>query len=167
MLVPWPELKMLDRAASCRSSLLNFAIVLHSQDHISLYSFSTGSGYNTWHPVIDGKLFTDFPTRSILTGKFAKVPLIVGYVSLSYNTCSQRISISYSATSNETLSGGNDITSALQGFFPSLTTSAASDLISVSVRIHPCTHSFFICIFFCSNTLWQTLPRSPPFNSKQ
>lgn len=43
-------------------------------------SVSTASGYNTWHPVVDGKIFTDFPTKSILGGKFAKVPLIVGYV---------------------------------------------------------------------------------------
>ena len=39
---------------------------------------STASGYNVFRPVIDGKIITDFPTRSILEGKFAKVPLIVG-----------------------------------------------------------------------------------------
>lgn len=41
---------------------------------------STASGYNVFHPVIDDQLFSEFPTQSILEGKFAKVPLIVGCV---------------------------------------------------------------------------------------
>ncbi|KDR78646.1 hypothetical protein GALMADRAFT_64536 [Galerina marginata CBS 339.88] len=62
----------------------------------------TASGYNVFHPVIDGKTIADFPTKLIQAGKFAKVPLIVG------------------ATTNETLSGGSDIPTALKSFFPSL-----------------------------------------------
>ncbi|GJE86320.1 alpha/beta-hydrolase [Phanerochaete sordida] len=59
--------------------------------------------YNAFHPVFDGKIIPVRPTPSILSGRFAKVPLIVG------------------ATSNETLSGGDDISSALKAFFPGLT----------------------------------------------
>ena len=44
--------------------------------------FSTASGYNSFPPVLDGKILSDFPTRSILSGDFAKVPLIVGYACL-------------------------------------------------------------------------------------
>ncbi|KAH9481822.1 Acetylcholinesterase [Psilocybe cubensis] len=71
----------------------------------------TASGYNTFHPVIDGKTLTDFPTKSILAGNFAKVPLIVG------------------ATTNETLSGGSSVSGALKGFFPSITDSDVNALL--------------------------------------
>ncbi|KAI0327529.1 alpha/beta-hydrolase [Cubamyces sp. BRFM 1775] len=67
----------------------------------AMYNF-TGA-YNGFHPVLDGKLFTEIPTLSILKGNFADVPVIVG------------------STSNETLSGGSNITSALKTFFPGLT----------------------------------------------
>ncbi|KAI9056446.1 alpha/beta-hydrolase [Trametes sanguinea] len=67
----------------------------------AMYNF-TGA-YNAFHPVLDGKLFTGLPTDSILNGNFADVPVIVG------------------STSNETLSGGSNITSALKSFFPGLT----------------------------------------------
>ncbi|KZT22314.1 alpha/beta-hydrolase [Neolentinus lepideus HHB14362 ss-1] len=66
------------------------------------YNF-TGSLYNAFHPIIDGKIILDYPTRSVLRGEFKQVPLIVG------------------ATSNETLSGGSDILTALTTYFPSLT----------------------------------------------
>ncbi|KAI0357004.1 alpha/beta-hydrolase [Trametes cingulata] len=67
----------------------------------AMYNF-TGA-YNSFHPVIDGKILTEIPSLSILKGNFADVPVIVG------------------STSNETLSGGANITSALQAFFPGLT----------------------------------------------
>ncbi|PIL29185.1 hypothetical protein GSI_09234 [Ganoderma sinense ZZ0214-1] len=66
-----------------------------------MYNF-TGA-YNSFHPVLDGKLFTETPTISILSGNFANVPVIVG------------------STSNETLSGGSNITQALKAYFPGLT----------------------------------------------
>ncbi|KAF9550176.1 alpha/beta-hydrolase [Agrocybe pediades] len=72
----------------------------------------TASGYKVFHPVIDGHLFTEFPTQSILAGKFANVPLIVG------------------ATTNETLSGGTDIGAALKSFFPSITDQDVSALVA-------------------------------------
>lgn len=58
--------------------------------------------YNAFHPVFDGKIIPLRPTPSILSGRFAKVPLIVG------------------ATSNETLSGGSDLDTPLKAFFPAL-----------------------------------------------
>ncbi|KNZ73381.1 Acetylcholinesterase [Termitomyces sp. J132] len=76
-----------------------------AQDAGSSSAF-TGSPYKTFHPVLDGKIFTEFPTQSITSGKFASVPLIVGS----------------SATTNETLTGGNTIAAALISYCPLLTT---------------------------------------------
>ncbi|KAI0634113.1 alpha/beta-hydrolase [Trametes polyzona] len=67
----------------------------------AMYNF-TGL-YNGFRPVLDGKLLTEAPTVSILKGRFADVPVIVG------------------ATSNETLSAGSNITAALKSYFPGLT----------------------------------------------
>ena len=39
--------------------------------------------YHAFRPVLDGQLFTDTPTRLIKKGDFRKVPLIVGFVSIS------------------------------------------------------------------------------------
>ncbi|KAF8903688.1 alpha/beta-hydrolase [Gymnopilus junonius] len=80
---------------------------------VAYYDASIGSGYNLFHPVIDGKVLTDFPTKSILAGKFAKVPLIVG------------------ATTNETLSGGDDIDAAMKTYFPSITDADISALLDL------------------------------------
>ncbi|KAG6915818.1 hypothetical protein DXG01_009692 [Tephrocybe rancida] len=63
----------------------------------------TGSLYNRFSPVLDGKTFVDFPTRLIISGKFRSVPLIVG------------------ATTNETLAEGSIINTALKLFSPSIT----------------------------------------------
>ncbi|KAE9401291.1 alpha/beta-hydrolase [Gymnopus androsaceus JB14] len=59
--------------------------------------------YNTFHPVVDGTIITDYPSKLILAGQFAKVPLIVG------------------STSNETVIGGPNITAALKTAYPQLT----------------------------------------------
>ncbi|KAG1737486.1 Alpha/Beta hydrolase protein [Suillus paluster] len=59
--------------------------------------------YDSFHPVLDGVLITGHPTRMFQYGEFVHVPLIVG------------------STSNETLSGGANISLALKEFFPSLT----------------------------------------------
>ncbi|KAI0753315.1 alpha/beta-hydrolase [Daedaleopsis nitida] len=66
-----------------------------------MYNF-TGP-YKSFHPVIDKRLFTAYPSISILKGNFADVPVIVG------------------STSNETLSSGSNITAALKQYFPQLT----------------------------------------------
>jgi len=72
-----------------------------AQDAASTSAFNA-SGYKLFHPVIDGKLLTDFPTKSILAGNFAKVPLIVG------------------ATTNETLVAGDEISAGLRAYFPAI-----------------------------------------------
>ncbi|TEB21206.1 EstA protein [Coprinellus micaceus] len=66
--------------------------------------------YAAFHPVIDGNVITDYPTRLISQGKFARVPLIIG------------------ATTNETLSGGSSVAVALKRFFPSITDDNLSEL---------------------------------------
>ncbi|RPD61550.1 alpha/beta-hydrolase [Lentinus tigrinus ALCF2SS1-7] len=71
-----------------------------AQDSV-MYNF-TGP-YASFHPVMDNKLFTEYPSISIMKGNFADVPVIVG------------------STSNETLSGGSNITEALKAYFPELT----------------------------------------------
>ncbi|EDR04100.1 uncharacterized protein LACBIDRAFT_295121 [Laccaria bicolor S238N-H82] len=90
----------------------------HAQD-AAMYSssclknISISSGYKVFHPVVDGKIITDFPTKSILNDKFARIPLIVGTVTDSSAPGNR-------ATTNETLSGGTDLSAALKRFFPSL-----------------------------------------------
>ncbi|KLO17165.1 alpha/beta-hydrolase [Schizopora paradoxa] len=71
-----------------------------------------GSLYKVWNPMIDGKILPDLPTKLLLEGKFAHVPVIVG------------------STSNETTSTSTDISGTLQRQFPQLT---ASDLSEFSV----------------------------------
>ncbi|KAG6872540.1 hypothetical protein C0995_009001 [Termitomyces sp. Mi166 len=78
-----------------------------------LACLSTGSPYKTFHPVLDGKIFTEYPTQSIASGKFASVPLIVG------------------ATTNETLTGGPTIAAALTSYCPSLTAADIATLEEV------------------------------------
>ncbi|KAG6811481.1 hypothetical protein H0H92_007253 [Tricholoma furcatifolium] len=73
-------------------------------------SIFNGSLYKAFHPVLDGKVFTKYPTQYVTSGEFASVPLIVG------------------ATTNETLAGGSTIFSALQPFCPSLTEEDAAAL---------------------------------------
>ncbi|TFK33466.1 Alpha/Beta hydrolase protein [Crucibulum laeve] len=91
----------LDKIACLRTA--SISALARAQD-AGISSAFTASGYNVFHPVLDGKIITEFPTKSILAGKFARVPLIVG------------------ATTNETLSGGTDPAVSLKSFFPSLTT---------------------------------------------
>ncbi|KAJ7719018.1 Alpha/Beta hydrolase protein [Mycena maculata] len=67
----------------------------------------TTSGFRLFQPVVDGQIFTDFPTRQISEGDFTDVPILVG------------------STTNETLSGGTDIAAALESFFPSMTNATA------------------------------------------
>ncbi|TBU39675.1 alpha/beta-hydrolase [Dichomitus squalens] len=82
----------------------------HAQDLV-MYNF-TGL-YNSFHPVVDGKLFTETPTISLLKGNFAHVRVIVG------------------STSNETLSGGDNITQALKEYFPGLTQTDLQQFLEV------------------------------------
>ncbi|ESK95943.1 hypothetical protein Moror_972 [Moniliophthora roreri MCA 2997] len=70
--------------------------------------------YRSFHPVVDGKVITDNPTSLILSGKFAKVPLVIG------------------ATSNETVIGGSDISTALKNAFPGLTDKDIQDLLEIA-----------------------------------
>ncbi|KII91820.1 hypothetical protein PLICRDRAFT_105475 [Plicaturopsis crispa FD-325 SS-3] len=76
-------------------------------------SAAFNGSYNLFHPVVDGTLITDTPTKSILSGEFAHVPLIVG------------------STSNETLSGDLNITAALHTFFPALTAAQLAQFLDV------------------------------------
>ncbi|KAF7289185.1 Aldolase-II domain-containing protein [Mycena indigotica] len=71
------------------------------------------TGYKSFQPVLDGKIFTDFPTNTFVAGRgFADVPIIVG------------------ATTNETLSGGSSIPDALKSFFPSMSNDDANGLVA-------------------------------------
>ncbi|TFK73274.1 EstA protein [Pluteus cervinus] len=76
---------------------------------------STSLAYNSFQPVLDGQLFRESPTISILNGRFPKIPLIVG------------------STSNESLGvpGGIDVTSNLHLFFPSLPSSDIQEIESL------------------------------------
>ncbi|KIK58090.1 hypothetical protein GYMLUDRAFT_706284 [Collybiopsis luxurians FD-317 M1] len=72
---------------------------------------TSGLAYNAFHPVVDGKIITDFPSSSVLKGNFARVPLIVG------------------DTSNETVVGGTNFTQALKLAFPGLTSEDLDEFV--------------------------------------
>ncbi|KIJ63651.1 hypothetical protein HYDPIDRAFT_29443 [Hydnomerulius pinastri MD-312] len=69
--------------------------------------------YNSFHPVLDGVLFTGYPTLQFQLGQFTHVPLIVG------------------STSNETLSGGTNISEALKAYFPALTETDIQEFLAL------------------------------------
>ncbi|TFY65960.1 hypothetical protein EVG20_g5126 [Dentipellis fragilis] len=98
-----------DQLSCLRSA--SISALARAQDNASFGSFD--GPYNSFHPVQDGKLITGHPTTALLNGQFTHVPLIVG------------------STSNETLSGGTDIRSALQAFFPSLSNSSLSQYLEI------------------------------------
>ncbi|KAJ7647961.1 alpha/beta-hydrolase [Roridomyces roridus] len=91
-----------DQLACLRNASLS--ALAPAQDFVA----SQSTGYRQFQPVLDGKIFTDFPTRQISEGKFANVPVMVG------------------STTNETLSGGTSIAAALESFFPSITNATAA-----------------------------------------
>jgi hypothetical protein len=67
----------------------------------------------------DGVLITGHQTRMFQRGEFVCVPLMVVYVDTSHS--GTELHAIYSATSNETLSYGANISLALMGIFPLLT----------------------------------------------
>jgi hypothetical protein len=70
------EHRMLPVLRHCKILLCH--VLLENPCLLIYANCSTASGYNSFHPVIDGEILLDFPTRSILAGNFIKVPLIVG-----------------------------------------------------------------------------------------
>jgi len=72
---------------------------------------STITGYKLFQPVLDGKIFSAFPTQQFTDGVFTDVSVIVG------------------STTNETLSGGT-IVSALESFFPSIDNATANQFVA-------------------------------------
>ncbi|KAI9460673.1 Alpha/Beta hydrolase protein [Boletus coccyginus] len=72
-----------------------------------------GGLYNWFHPVMDGVLFSGYPTLQFQLGQFVHVPLIVG------------------STSNETLSGGTNISVALKEYFPALTEKDIQEFVAL------------------------------------
>ncbi|KAF8556605.1 alpha/beta-hydrolase [Imleria badia] len=69
--------------------------------------------YNFFRPVLDGLLFSGYPTLQFQLGQFARVPLIVG------------------STSNETLSTGTNIPVALKEYFPALTETDIQEFVAL------------------------------------
>lgn len=95
---------------------------------------STAWGYKSFRPVIDGNILSDFPTKSILAGNFAKVPLIVGWARVILVGLNTKVFLSllFSATTNETLpSLGSDIATVLHIFCPSILGADVEALIAV------------------------------------
>ncbi|KAK0186160.1 alpha/beta-hydrolase [Armillaria mellea] len=81
----------------------------HAQDEAANGEFA--GLYNAFHPIMDGKIFTKFPTESLGLGHFARVPLIVG------------------SDSNESYVPGYDIPSSLKILFPGLDEQDTSDYL--------------------------------------
>ncbi|KAG7444734.1 alpha/beta-hydrolase [Guyanagaster necrorhizus] len=78
----------------------NVSALARAQDAAASSEFA--GPYNAFHPVVDGQIFTEFPTISLALGHFARIPLMVG------------------ATSNESYVLGYDIPSSLKPLFPGL-----------------------------------------------
>ncbi|EGO01057.1 hypothetical protein SERLA73DRAFT_179100 [Serpula lacrymans var. lacrymans S7.3] len=89
----------------------SISALARAQDAAVMGAFS--GLYNSFHPVLDGALLTDYPTKLFLEGNFRRVPLIVG------------------STSNETLSGGTNITEALKAYFPLLTDADLQEFLAL------------------------------------
>lgn len=100
------------------------------------YLTAAMKGYNSFHPVVDGKVLTDYPTRLIQNGIFRKVPLIVG------------------ATTNETDTGDLSLAAHARRYFPSL----SDKNIDILQKAYPRS-------LFASEDLWrQTLCSDYSFN---
>ncbi|KAJ7744620.1 alpha/beta-hydrolase [Mycena metata] len=84
--------------------------IARAQDFVQFQADITT--YKLFQPVVDGKIFSDFPTRLLANGKFAKVPIIAG------------------STSNETLAGGATIEAALESYFPSMSNETANAFVA-------------------------------------
>ncbi|KAL0946091.1 hypothetical protein HGRIS_012357 [Hohenbuehelia grisea] len=115
-----PLFEFFSAAAGCSSGTVaqrvtclrhaSVSALSRAQDASGTSAFT--GGFKSFHPVLDGKLLTEHPTKSILSGRFARVPLIVG------------------ATSNESLSGGT-IENGLKAFFPLLTEEDVQEFLDV------------------------------------
>ncbi|KZV71509.1 alpha/beta-hydrolase [Peniophora sp. CONT] len=105
-----PQFDQFVAAAGCGEKNLKEAMACLRQASVSALSkaqdavllFNVTVPYNLFTPVIDGKVITQNPTKSILEGKFHKVPLMIG------------------ATSNETLSDTSALEVPLKRYFPAL-----------------------------------------------
>ncbi|KAF9016596.1 alpha/beta-hydrolase [Hymenopellis radicata] len=100
------------RLACLRSAPLS--ALTRAQDLPSLNRTLFPGPYYEFHPVIDSNVFTETPTRSLLSGIFAKVPVLVG------------------ATSNETgPATSGDIVTAMKAMYPGLSDEDTEEFIKV------------------------------------
>lgn len=86
--------------------------------------------------MVDGKIITDYPSVSIQNGKFANVPLIVGYVTFSEYHQFAHYSFTilfpfHRATSNETGTLEPTLSETMKIAFPGLTTESADEFLEV------------------------------------
>lgn len=109
----------LARAQDASTSAQLYEVVIVGSNSCSFH-LSNGS-YKMFLPVLDGKIIADLPTRSILAGNSARVPLVVGYVHILRvcHICKFHWS-DFRSTSNETVAQGGNITASLKSFFPKL-----------------------------------------------
>ena len=73
--------------------------------------------------IIDGKVLSDFPTRSILAGDLTKYRMVRFLLPQT------------SATTNEMMSGGSDIAAAFKAIFPSIQNAEINALIAVCIAL--------------------------------
>ncbi|KXN82979.1 Lipase 3 [Leucoagaricus sp. SymC.cos] len=134
-----------DKMACLRSASISALAI--AQDNVTA-SLRVKSGYHAFHPVMDGRLFSDFPTQLIQRGMFRKVPIIVG------------------ATTNETGVNGPSIAAAIKSYFPSITDGdiqtleeayPSSSFASDSLRQQTLTGDFsFRCARSIMASAWST-----------
>jgi len=87
--------------------------IAYAQDYAYIGPGFNASLYNEFHPVLDGTIFTGYPTALFQSGDFAQVPLLIG------------------STSNETLSSGGNIPLSLESFFPSITQAEITNITAL------------------------------------
>ncbi|KAK0222838.1 alpha/beta-hydrolase [Armillaria nabsnona] len=104
-----PLFNFYSKRAGCESSSISSKLQCLREANVSTLAGAQDAAasdfagpYNAFHPVVDGKILTAFPTMSMALGHVARVPLIVG------------------ATSNESYVPGYDIPSSLKILFPGL-----------------------------------------------
>ncbi|KAJ7646042.1 Carboxylesterase [Mycena polygramma] len=113
-----PQFQLLASKAGCGTGSVTSQLACLRSASVSAFAqaqdFVTANlgGFKLFTPVVDGKIFTDFPTRQISKGQFADVPVIVG------------------STTNETLANGPTIAAALQAYFPAMSNKTAAAFVA-------------------------------------
>jgi len=119
------------------STTCEFFRTFHVLTFIDIPATSSDNPYNEFLPVVDGKVIIGHPTSLLRQGKFAQVPLIVGYVPLNDSPNFLGNLHHSRSTSNETSPRGSsdNIKIALQTSYPGLSDQDVQDMLEVNADV--------------------------------